>query len=178
MKPYLRNTSIGVFLFIFFIAVLLLVTRRLENKKESAVNVLENKLELKKDESNKNFPQNLLFIDKSNPSKATVREPSEVDSAKVYYKNGAFSPTTVIIKREKENDTCFLTIINEDNASLIVRLGPYKAGAELGFPYDPISARSKGVIDPRYTGMNNLVFYNAKNTGATFLVKFAPTCVE
>lgn len=108
----------------------------------------------------------------------TVAPDSAIDLLpSVRYRNGAFSPVQITVKRiEDEGIECFLRVINESNAAISVRLGPYETGKEKGFQYTAISPGAAAVLDPRYTGIRDAVFYNMASPSEIFAVHIDGSC--
>lgn len=93
-----------------------------------------------------------------------------------YDNKGVFLPSEVIMKQGEYGVECFLNIVNESDHVLLLRLGPYDAGKEKGFPYEPILPRESGTIDPRYGGIPDPIFYNAAHPNETVRVHVDQSC--
>lgn len=95
----------------------------------------------------------------------------------VRYRNGAFLPARVVVKRiEEDGVECFLKVFNESDRPILLRLGPYEQGKEKGFRYSAIPAGDAAVLDPRYTGISDAVFYNTANPSEQFTVRIDASC--
>ncbi|MEK7560866.1 MAG: hypothetical protein AAB539_02820 [Patescibacteria group bacterium] len=106
-----------------------------------------------------------------------VRDMSDSKGPQIRYRDGRFTPATVELTRTTEDSTgCLLTIVNESATNLVVRLGPAPGAPNHGTMYEAIAPGKTGIIDPRYRGLGDAVFFNAANPSATFNVRVLPTC--
>lgn len=175
-KPHMsfipKAIAIGIGVFVVLLAGVMLLTFWLEEKPELMPEEAKSREEAlpKKEAPIKSIP--------SAVPQSTVAPDSTRDLLpSVRFGNGGFLPAKIIVeKKEVEGVECFLTIVNESKEMLTVRLGPHESGKEKGFPYAPIAPGGQSVIDPRYTGIADAVFYNISNPAQQFAAHIDSSC--
>ena len=114
----------------------------------------------------------------SDGSTVQVVDPNTIQISEVHFKDGAFTPKSLSLKRKSPGDPgCLITIVNDSNDLLSVRVGPYEAGKAKGFPYPSIAPGKSGMIDPRYGSIADISFYSVDKPEALFTAHLEPTCV-
>ncbi len=96
------------------------------------------------------------------------------DHTRTRYDGVRFNPSEVTIQTETG---CFVEVENAGSGDLSMRLGPYDARKQQGFPYLPIASGASGRIDPRYGTGKEFLFYAKENIAAVFIVHIDPTCL-
>lgn len=110
---------------------------------------------------------------------ATNVQPSNNEPAVsgVRYTGNEFIPAHLTLSQNAEGEGCFLTIVNDSNEELLIRLGPHNsAGEDPGFPYDTISPRGSLVIDPRYR-IEKISLHNHLNPEQEVIVELGQSCL-
>jgi hypothetical protein len=95
--------------------------------------------------------------------------------SRVIYSDKGFSPKKIKITSE-QGAGCFITVDNQTDATVTVRVGPYEEGKEKGFLYPEILARQSSSLDPRYSGYEELPFYAKENPKHRFTVVYDSSC--
>ena len=162
-KPILWG--IGIFLILF--VLIIFVTFWFEKNTEKIPEVSPENIKTKPPPSGQVFP---------NPPTSTVMPDSAIENLpRVRFRDGIFSPAEISVQN-KNNVGCFLVIANESNQPLSLRLGPYEKGKEKGFSYPSLLPGTSQIIDPRYTGISDAVFYHTANPSEEFIVHVDGSC--
>ncbi len=101
---------------------------------------------------------------------------SEISS--ILYRDNIFTPAHILLTQNKTGVGCYINVVNASSNTLIIRLGPPEVGKEKGFPYPPIAPGQSALIDPRYSGITQALFYNTALPTASFTVNLDQTCRE
>ena len=122
-------------------------------------------------------PEN--YHDYLNAGPPTIVLPQETaDGPVIRYTNEGFAPQELTASQTDSGVGCFLTVTNESDKALIIRLSPHEKAAKgnYGFAYDPILPGESAIIDPRY-GRGEESFHNFNHPSREFVVRFDPSCI-
>ena len=111
------------------------------------------------------------------PQSVQVTPEDHNKSAVVLYDGKIFLPQSLTIPAgaASSGQGCMIAIQNQSPHPLIIRLSPYHAKDDYGFPYPPIPAGESVLIDARYH-LTDIALHNRENPKQQFRIHFNPPC--
>src|SRR3989338_4806036 len=105
-------------------------------------------------------------------------KPSEIKQTVlgVHYTGEKFVPSQKTLSQNDAGEGCFLTIVNESEEKLAIRLGPHNPeGDDPVFPYSPIPPGESLTLDPRYR-IERISLHNHLKPGPEVVIHLDPSC--
>ena len=163
-KEYIFWLLLGI-VFIAALAILTFFTIKSFNNVESPAN--------KKDQQM--FPSaGIEKSTESNGNKVIIKD-SDPNSRLIYYRDGRFVPREIKVENKGDEGSCFVTIVNNSQENLEIRLGEYKNEPYQGPNYDLIPPQGNLILDPRFR-IPEVIFYNRNTPSAEFKVILGTGC--
>lgn len=98
-----------------------------------------------------------------------------VDRRPVRYTHDGFSPARIIIQ-ETDDLGCPITVLNQSDAPLRVGVNPHDPAGDPGANYGDIAPGKAGVLDVRYSGLQEITLHNHSNPAHEFTVVYGVGC--
>lgn len=105
----------------------------------------------------------------------TIIQESDTKSNIVFYRSGLFVPKEIKVENNDGGGSCFITILNESDKNLEIRLSPHKNEGDLGPRYDLVIPQGNLVLDPRFR-IPEIAFHNHSLPFAEFKVILGKGC--
>lgn len=112
-------------------------------------------------------------IDAPGPSSAAPRGAEFTPT--VIYDDNIFQPDR-ILRDGSESIGCLVVLINRSRASLKIGISPHAVLKDPGPDYGAIAPGGKLIFDPRFVGIQKLVFHNHYHPEQEFTVEFGEKC--
>lgn len=106
----------------------------------------------------------------------TIIQESNTKSNIVFYRSGSFAPKEIKVENQNNEGSCFITIFNESDKNLEIRLSPHKNEGDQGPRYDIISSQGNLILDPRFR-IPEIAFHNHNFPSAEFKVILGEGCI-
>ena len=126
-----------------------------------------------KEESPQNYETN---IEPESSGNQVIIQNSDPNSHLIYYRSGAFTPKEVRVENINGEGSCLITIFNDSEKELEIRLSPHKNEGDRGPHYDLIPSQGNLILDPRFR-IPEIAFHNHNLPSAEFKVILGKGCV-
>lgn len=105
----------------------------------------------------------------------TIIQGSDTKSNIIFYRSGAFTPKEIKVENNNGEGSCFITIFNESDKNLEIRLSPHKNEGDQGPRYDLVLSQGSLILDPRFR-ISEIAFHNHNLPSAEFKVVLGEGC--
>lgn len=105
----------------------------------------------------------------------TIIQENDTKSNTVFYRSGSFIPKEIKVKNKNGEGSCFITIFNESDKNLEIRLSPHKNEGDFGPRYDLVLPQGSLILDPRFR-IPEIAFHNHNSPSAEFKVILGEGC--